>query len=835
MRCRERLAYGLASIAVAVATIISVNGCSTPAPSRDGSGPDTHFPFDESNDDPEIKTANTGGELGESPPVGNHDTSDTPAAGLVSVDRTLLDFSVNIDEQSLRVRSEQAYTVTADAAWVSFERKAGADSEHGDELVVRVDRRQLAGGQHAATLTIRVGAEAALHVTLRVLVEGAGAGGSNPVLEVLGGPYDFKSAGASDSFLVRNGGGGELQYTVSPGADWIQVSQTEGLSRGEYDAIRIYVRREGLQPGEYEAGVTVTGAGSEQTVDVGMSVDANNENQERPQLYVSHSEFDFGPTQTRRAFLVRNTGGGTLRYAIQGNVEWAALSSAGGANDGLYDTIAVTVDRAALKGGVHRGRLQVLADNGQQHEISLKLSVPLGDDPEDGGDDPAVLELSVTILDFGRNASIAEFSIRNAGGGSMNYSILPQDAWISTSPNGGESSSEWDRILVSVQRDELPDGQHVGVLTVVTEEGLKDEVWIMVEQDADPNDMDSLPYFGIYMNPAVAEQYLNDDTRDILLRPFIANLYASLNQAPGFRRWYYEQIPGAQIGRYFSAIYVTPLDPPGHHPILLPDVPDEWLLRDKNGKVVEVWISAKGFHRKVVDLRIPEVRQAQIEFWMSYSQGWTHLFVDNVIYKISNIYDDIEGGPETWWAAYRQLFAEYRERNHLPLIINVATKPIEYWRELFPFTDGIMTESALSGIYHLLDHRREYYITGDLAVYRAALDAGKTVLLANAASWAHIEDDEAYSLPDVAGPLLSAVVCLVKNPGDRIYFSTDRTVSGVFDYQRKEYHDWWQKLGRPLGRYTYENMAFHRDFANGSVHLDISTPRPSLSVTFKSN
>lgn len=220
---------------------------------------------------------------------------------------------------------------------------------------------------------------------------------------------------------------------------------------------------------------------------------------------------------------------------------------------------------------------------------------------------------------------------------------------------------------------------------------------------------------------------------------------------------------------------------------------------------------------------------------MTYSQGWTHLFVDSVICRITTILDNSEGGPETWWAAYRQLFAEYRERNHVPLIVNVATNQEDTWRELFPLVDGLMTERALGGIYHLLGVRREYFMTAELQVYRAALDAGKTVLLANTASWADIEDDEAYSLPDVVGPLLSATVCLLKNPGDRIYFSTDRAVSGVFDYQRKAYHDWWYKLGRPQGRYTYENMAFHRDFANGSVHLGISTPRPSLSVTLKGN
>ncbi len=61
----------------------------------------------------------------------------------------------------------------------------------------------------------------------------------------------------ADHFVVRNGGGGTLNYEVMAHAAWIGVQPTSGSSSGEYDDISVIYNVGGLLPGDYEATIEV--------------------------------------------------------------------------------------------------------------------------------------------------------------------------------------------------------------------------------------------------------------------------------------------------------------------------------------------------------------------------------------------------------------------------------------------------------------------------------------------------------------------------------------------------------------------------------------------------
>jgi probable HAF family extracellular repeat protein len=81
---------------------------------------------------------------------------------------------------------------------------------------------------------------------------------------------------ASQSFCVRNTGGGILGYTISTNAAWLSVSPTSGWSTGEQETITIDYATSGLLSGQYSAIITVSApevANSPKTIEVSLTVE----------------------------------------------------------------------------------------------------------------------------------------------------------------------------------------------------------------------------------------------------------------------------------------------------------------------------------------------------------------------------------------------------------------------------------------------------------------------------------------------------------------------------------------------------------------------------------
>ena len=83
------------------------------------------------------------------------------------------------------------------------------------------------------------------------------------------------SNASSQSFQVRNSGGGTLSYTISDNATWLSCTPTSGTSTGEQDAITVNYATSVLSAGTYTATITITASGatnSPQTIPVSLTV-----------------------------------------------------------------------------------------------------------------------------------------------------------------------------------------------------------------------------------------------------------------------------------------------------------------------------------------------------------------------------------------------------------------------------------------------------------------------------------------------------------------------------------------------------------------------------------
>ena len=88
-----------------------------------------------------------------------------------------------------------------------------------------------------------------------------------------------------------------------------------------------------------------------------------------------------------------------------------------------------------------------------------------------GVPDEPVLHTEPTILDFGATATEHFLIITNTGTGTLSWTIMANQNWISLSPQSGTTTTEEDTITVTVERGALALGDYTGSLTVTPDVG----------------------------------------------------------------------------------------------------------------------------------------------------------------------------------------------------------------------------------------------------------------------------------------------------------------------------------------------------------------------------
>lgn len=274
---------------------------------------------------------------------------------------------------------------------------------------------------------------------------GSTAGGSNSVgssglgadPEVL----DFAINQSTLSLTIFNESGGNPDYTLLPADTWLQLSRTAGTFVGSSISVQVTLNRGALPVGESTSSIVASlDDGRILTVPVSAFVP---DPASLGALWISTTELDFGALGDSLAFHLRGVSTTGVSYTISSNQSWISVSPSAGESSGEADSVTVGVDRAQLAVGTHVGSVTVTADGGATATVAILATVVAGAPPGGGGSDPqSAIVLDTSLLDFGVNSQQMFFRIRNGGTGTLNFTIVAGDSWLSPSITGGSITTE---------------------------------------------------------------------------------------------------------------------------------------------------------------------------------------------------------------------------------------------------------------------------------------------------------------------------------------------------------------------------------------------------------
>ncbi len=270
----------------------------------------------------------------------------------------------------------------------------------------------------------------------------------------------------AQSFTIRNTGGGSLAYLTAYSHSWIVLSNSAGSATTETDTVDVAFATADLPAGSYTGTITVLHSGTptkEQYITVHLTVAAPPPAAAAISLSTSSltASVEKGKDAAAASFTVRNSGGGTLGYAVSESASWLSLTPASGSSTGESDTIGVSYATASLDAGTHTTMLTVSASGAPAKTVAVSVTVSPG---------TPILELSTTSVDAaaspGESPSGQSLTVRNAGAGTLAYAITSDQSWVTLSPASGNSTGEADPIGLTFSTASLAAGTHQATLTV---------------------------------------------------------------------------------------------------------------------------------------------------------------------------------------------------------------------------------------------------------------------------------------------------------------------------------------------------------------------------------
>jgi hypothetical protein len=250
-------------------------------------------------------------------------------------------------------------------------------------------------------------------------------------------------------------------------------------------------------------------------------------------------------------------------------------------------------------------------------------------------------------------------------------------------------------------------------------------------------------------------------------------------------------------GRYFSALSVreqTRLQPPETAPLAL--------VRDD--RLAQTFGNEAG--RRLIDIRKPEVRQRLAEHFVAAARA------DADFLALDNFTAEYFTPPglvaAEWDAAQYALLDEIHRAARaagVRVVPNFASRPEKVWARLIPLVDGIVYEMPI----HRNVQKMPDVLEGELAAYRAALDAGLLVGL----------------IPDARQVgLVAASAMLIREPGDALFVSHRE-----YAPRPAEWMTWPETWGAARGKYVREGSRFSRDFERARLEIDYSTQQITIT------
>lgn len=268
---------------------------------------------------------------------------------------------------------------------------------------------------------------------------------------------------APQTFSISNTGTGELQWTVTDGAPWLEVAPPSGTtpSSGFADATAT-VASTGLAPGSYVATITVIGSAdnSPQTVAVSLDVTAAPVMTLVTEPLTLEAVVNVDPPV--HPVVIRNDGGAELSWSASSDVPWMTFAGGSGTlAPGASETDTVAISVSGLAVGDYTGTLTFTGNSANSPQmldavllVTLSPSIGLSGTPRFEvyeGDPP----------------SSGELSLSNDGDGTLLWTASADSSWLTVSPSSGSlASGSGATLAVEADASALAPGTRTAVVTV---------------------------------------------------------------------------------------------------------------------------------------------------------------------------------------------------------------------------------------------------------------------------------------------------------------------------------------------------------------------------------
>jgi hypothetical protein len=325
------------------------------------------------------------------------------------------------------------WTVSESASWLDVAPTAGT----GDgTIAVTVDRTGLPAGNHSALVSVSSnGGNETVTVTMVVPLD--------PLLAVSPASLDFGPYTGNQMLHISNAGGGHLSWNIQ--SDQLWITAIPPIGDNDLD-VTVSVDRTGLTPGPYSGNLLVSSNGGDLWVPVSMEVPVP-----EPVLAVSPASLSFGGTDTDLTLNISNAGTGDLDWNVSSDQPWLSVVPATGINN---QAVTVSVDRTGLGDGYYQGNLSVTSNGGG---ATVPVDMWVGGVP--------VLSVNPLTMFYSEHVTTNTFEIANTGGGTLEWSLSENTAWIEiVPPLSGTGSAT---VTVNVDPALVPGGPvQTGYVTV---------------------------------------------------------------------------------------------------------------------------------------------------------------------------------------------------------------------------------------------------------------------------------------------------------------------------------------------------------------------------------
>lgn len=218
----------------------------------------------------------------------------------------------------------------------------------------------------------------------------------------------------------------------------------------------------------YSFSITVTDSGSatdSQPLQIIVTEPIIPEISITPAYLTYSSNLGAGPPTPQKLY-ISNSGTGTLNWSVASNTPWIEMSPLAGASSGETDEVTISIDVTDLIVGTYSGTVTISDPEAVNNPVTVDVTLiinPTGT--------PPVIQVTPSSFTFYAaeglaNPSDGTLQIKNAGSGTLSWSVVDDVSWLTMDPPSGSSVGESDEITLSVSISGKAAGSYVANITL---------------------------------------------------------------------------------------------------------------------------------------------------------------------------------------------------------------------------------------------------------------------------------------------------------------------------------------------------------------------------------